>query len=297
MNLDTLLQTHYVRDLISKTCGDNTEIIHRHAAHFIRNADEGDRKVERIIILPPRGFTANAPEQMNSHDEAESATIEIKGAVRDGKDSVSVVKNCVFVASIDKNEMVSELNEPYLTFDIAADEPHVEKKLHSAGTAPFYVVRSDGYGFYHNIINVTDDWLVLKLVKTLRPQRKVDLSILNTYPSEQAMALNQFYTAVAKHGDEIFDREKELVSQICGMPLSTSLPALGEMLYIHDSGKHEACTVFATILKIAKTHPLFVQNFLRGTLENGSVPSYYAYQLLEKIARRSAAAAQGRASA
>lgn len=55
------------------------------------------------------------------------------------------------------------------------------------------------------------------------------------------------------------------------------------MLYVHDTGRHEACTAFAIILAHSKQTPKVVSEFLQEALEIKSIPDYYAEQLLQKI--------------
>jgi hypothetical protein len=285
MDIDLVLKRNFVQDLTRSVCGENTELITRPASYMVRNKIEGDRDIHRIILLPPRGYTADKINQTNSHDEAEYATIEIKGAVRKDKNSFSKLRNCLFMASIPENGTTSDLNKPYLLYEVDKDNnPDLQKTLHSAGTAPFAVVRSDGYGFYHNLVNVTDDWLVLQLYKRLRPQRKVDLSItLSKIPKADAALLQHLYIAIVTYGDEVFYKAQDLVEGVCRLPLSNSLPALCEMLYVHDSGKHEACSAFAIILKAGRDQPDEVKAFLEQQIKTSSVPKYYAEQLIRKI--------------
>lgn len=285
MNLDTLLKQNYIRDLVSRDCSEDTELVTRPESFMVRNKIEGDRDIHRTIILPPKGYTADKINQMNSHDEAEYATIEIKGAVRDEKNSFSVLRDCLLIASIPQNGMVSDLNKPYMTFDISAnDKPDLLLEKKSAGTAPFTVVKSDGYGFYHNLINLTDDWLVLQLYKKLRPQRPVNLTPhLKGLLTGQAQSLQAFYDAIVLFGDEIYNKKPSLIQSVLRIPVVNSLPALVDMLHVHDSGMHEACSVFATILKLGKMHPEYVTAFLKQAIQSKSVPTYYAEQLIHKI--------------
>ncbi len=285
MNLETLLKQNYIRDLVARVCGEDTELVTRPASFMVRNKVEGNRDVHRIIILPPRGYTADKINQTNSHDEAEYATIEIKGAARDDKNSFSILRDCLLVASIPQNGAVSELNKPYMVFDITKnDNPDLLLEKKSAGTAPFAVVKSDGYGFYHNLINLTDDWLVLQLYKQLRPQSSVNLDPhINGLLAGQAQSLQAFYDAIVLYGDEIYDKKPNLIQAVLRIPVVNSLPALVNMLYVHDSGMHEACSVFATILKLGKMHPEYVTAFLAKAIRDDVVPSYYAEQLIRKI--------------
>lgn len=287
MNIEEVLDANFIKDLIHEICGDGIDLIKRPASYMIRNVVEGDRDMRRLIFLPPRGYTADQINQMNSHDEAEYATIEIKGAIRSQKNGFSVLKNCLLVASIPQNGKVSSLNKPYMLFEIEGDtNPDLTLVRHSAGTAPFTVVKSDGYGFYHNLINLTDDWLVLQLYKKLRPQKPVDLQPhFKGLLKGQAESLQKLYDAVLRHGDGVYKTDTNLIENIVRMPVQQVLPALIEMLYIHDTGRHEACSVFAVILKLGKMHPDLVKQYLRNAIEANTVPAYYAKQLIDKIDR------------
>lgn len=289
MDIQTVLKIGFVKALIGEVCGDETELVVRDNSYAVRSKVEGERDVHRIILLPPRGFTANAINQMNSHDEADYATIEVKGAIKDGKRGFSKLKDCLLVASKDENGSVSDLNQPYLTYDVEEGSQFgLTLKKHSAGTAPFPVVKNNGFGFYHNLVNLTDDWLVLKLHKRLRPQKSVDLEPhLQNLPQSNADALRGLYESIVEHGDSIFKQTPQLVEKVLDLPLNQSLPALGEMLYVHDSGMHEACTAFAVILKIGNKYPDTVSTFLNSATEADSIPSYYAQQLTGKIERKS----------
>ena len=283
LDFNKLINTGFVRSVIQQVCGEKTEVIKRPAAFFIRNKEENEALVKRIIVLPPDGFTANAFNQTNSHDEALRATIEIKGGVREGKQGFSKLKNCLLVAAFNNKSGISGLNVPYLTFDLKST-PNLSKNFHSAGMPPFTVVKENGYGFYHNLINVSGDWLVLLLYKTLRPQRKVDIkNMLQTFPVQQAATLEDLYQGIVEYGDELFFKAPALVNKVLALPPEHSLPALGEMLYTYDTGRHEACSAFAMILKVGKVYPKQTKGFIEGALENKAIPSYYGEQLLGKI--------------
>lgn len=286
MDIQTVLKANYVDDLIARICGPDAELITRPASFMLRNKVEQERDLRRVIILPPRGYTADKLNQTNSHDEAEYATIEIKGSVREGKSGFSILKECLLVVSLPQNNKTSILNKPYMIYEPGDGNPDVTVRKHSAGEAPFAVVKSDGYGFYHNLINLSDDWLVLELYKRLRPQKQVDLEpYVTSLLTAQADALKKFYEAVTLHGDEVFQRVPNLIENIMRMPVEQTLPALSEMLYTHDTGKHEACSVFAVILKIGKMHPDRVVGFMKQAIESKSVPAYYAQQIISKIER------------
>ncbi len=268
---------------------DGFEIIRRPESFIFKAPIEGDHHVRRIILLPPHGFTADQRNLMNSHDEAERATIEVKGAVREGKKGFSKIKDCLLVAEFGKGAMSPELNKPYRTFDPKMlSAKGLSARVYSAGEAPLTVVRPNGEGFYHNLINLSNDWLVLDLKKKLRPQKPVDLAqLIKGLNTNDRDILNGFYEKVTLFGDEIFEKDSDIIDQVVAMNPTLSLPALTEMLYVYDSGKHEACSVFAVILKLGKQFPEFVIEHLSKAIQNDSVPTFYANQLIKKIAANS----------
>ena len=289
MRLQDTLKQHFVKALIRHELGEDIDVVERHASFSIAQKDEDERHVHRIIMLPPHGYTANAPEQMNAHDEVEQATIEIKGAVRKGKNGLSKLKNCLLLAALPENGDVSDLDVPYLTFDISdcANNPDLVLDMHSAGEAPFHVVRKDGFGFYHNLINLTDDWLVLELNKTVRSMKPIDLARhLTSVPETTAHLLKRLHQNILLHGDEVFDKAPNLVTQIARLPANDVLPALGEMLHARETGRHEACTAFGMILKVANQDPTAVMRYLETALEVKAAPPYYLKQLMEKVQRK-----------
>ncbi len=296
MKLQDTLKQHFVKALICHELGDNLNVVERHASFSIAQKDEDERHVHRIIMLPPHGYTANAPEQMNAHDEVESATIQVKGAVREGKQGLSKLKDCLLLAALPENGAVSDLDVPYQTYDIGNDNnPDLVLEVHSAGEAPFPVVRKDGFGFYHNLVNLTDDWLVLELNKTVQPMKPVDLDQhFENVPEATTHLLKRLYQNILLHGDEVFEKAPSLIKQIEALPTEHMLPALGEMLYARETGKHEACTAFGMILKVGKRNPEQTIKFLQDVLNAESVPSYYARQLIEKIERKQATSLQER---
>lgn len=287
MDVNSVLAKDFVRDLIVQTCGFDIEILKRNDCFVVRSKNEDETEVDRIILLPPKGFTANALNQMNSHDEAEFATIQVKGAVKDNKSGFSKLKNCLLVAAKSENGSFSDLNQPYLTYDLKDKDNNLTLDFHSSGTSPFYVVKVDGYGFYHNLINVTEEWLVLKLKKKIRPQKKIVLeNIFSDLLEEQKIILEKLYNAVVKYGDNLYRKEPALIADVLKMDISKSTSSLAQMLYIHDSGMHEACTIFSLILKIGNAYPEEVKTILTQLAKENKMPSYYSRQLINKIEKR-----------
>ncbi|MCB1531044.1 MAG: hypothetical protein H6853_04180 [Rhodospirillales bacterium] len=284
--LEIILGQSFVKALVTHVLGEDFEVIRRPAAFILKLKDgvEDERNINRLIILPPKGYTSNKPNQTNCFHAVESAKIEIKGTVRKGTRGFSKVKNCLLVTSFDNQGAVSHLDKPYLEFDRNDPNSIFAYQERSSGEAPFYVVKSDGTGFYHSLTNLTDEWLVLQLHKVMRPQKKVDLEQhLSMLQDEQASILRKLYKEIIAYGDMLFREDKTLVNAVMRMPPPNVLPALCEMLYTPDVGKHEPCTAFAMILKMGRAYPKQTVDILKERLEQKGLPSYFAEQLISKI--------------
>jgi hypothetical protein len=285
IDINQIQELPFVKAKLKEVFGsDETEVLVRHAedgtttptSYFIKRKNEQGLDVERIIILPPHGFTANMPTWMNSHEEAHDATIDVLGGARFGKITFSKLKDCLELAHAPKANSSAALNVPYME----TSGENVQKTKITSGVR-VYVVKPDGFGFYHNLTNTTNDWLVLKLEKHLRPMKGVDVS---AFPKSIESLANEFYAAVKQHGDEIFHKQPDLVARIVDYenPHQT-IPALIEMLKIYDAGKHEACTVFATLLQIGKKHPAVFHEYAQLALDEHFEPAFYLKQLIQKI--------------
>lgn len=289
-DIQMVLNQHYMRSLIERVCGPDWILITRPAAYAVKMPEEDERDINRLIILPPRGYTSNKINQTNCFHNVESATIEIMGAVKEDKRAFSVLKNCLLNVSYNEMETFSGLDRPYLEFNIEDQDSGFLYKRYSAGEPPFHVVKVDGTGFYHTLINLSDEWLVLRLHKVLREEKFVNLEPhLQNIQDTFAHSLRQLHTEIIEVGDELFDVNKTLVSQIMRMPPDISLPALGEMLYVRDTGRHETCTAFGLILKIGQRQPDVTLDYLKKAVAARAIPSYFGRQLIHKTERKQAA--------
>jgi hypothetical protein len=288
--IEQVLKQHFVKEKVRSIFGSNeTELIARHAedgtaptSFLVKLKDERGLDIERLIILPAGGFTANMPNWMNSHAEAHHATIEILGGVREGRIAFSKLKNCLEFAHAANANSSEALNVPY----IETTTDGVQKQLLTSGTRA-HVVKEDGFGFYHNLTNKADDWLVIKLEKHLRPAQGVDLTKFADRSYGDSMALaSDYYRAVRTHGDEVFHAQPELVSRVANYRDPHQIvPPLIEMLKVFDAGRHEACTVFATLLRIGKKHPEVFHEYAARALAENFEPAFYLKQLMQKINR------------
>lgn len=247
------------------------------------------KSTQGLIVLPPKDFTANHINQTNSDAEVERANITVKGAVRPDKRAFSKIKNCLLVVSFNDASLVSDLDKPYLQFDLNGTDAAFSQQIHSAGTPPFPVVRPDGTGVYHSLINLSADWLVMQLHKVLYPQKEPDSALwTSAFQNEHTTILNRLWQSVLAQGDALFTEQPALIDSVLSIPLAQALPVLTEMLHIKDTGKHEACTIFAIILKLDKCHPDSVKKFLKGAAQREATPVYYADQLIENDQPKSA---------
>lgn len=91
-----IIQSPPFRFLIRDTFRDQDwELVTRPASFLIRELNEDDYKLHRVIILPPHGHTVDHADDMNPHPEARRAKITIKGGIREGKVGFSVLRKCL----------------------------------------------------------------------------------------------------------------------------------------------------------------------------------------------------------
>lgn len=294
-DIQEILERDFVAALVKKVCGDNYKIVTRPQSFIIKKdeKDEDPRNIHRLIILPPRGYTSNTPNQTNCFHSVEKSKIDIKGAVREGKKTFSKLKPSLRVVSFNSRAALSDVPRPYLEFDVDNLKEGFVIKQYDAGTVPFYVVKPDGTGFYHTLINPTNDWIVLELHKVMAETKPVDLeSHIATLQDEQANVLRNVHQEMVRQGDVLLDRtnpdNRALIVSALSIPPAQLLPALGEMLYTRDTGPHEPCTAFGLILDVAQKHPKETLSYLREALQNKKIPLYFAEQLIGKVERKMA---------
>ncbi|MFH1056372.1 MAG: hypothetical protein V1717_01080, partial [Candidatus Micrarchaeota archaeon] len=162
--------------------------------------------------------------------------------------------------------------------------PQYAEQLKSVGEPPFFVVREDGFGFYHMLQNQSKYWLLLVLEKQFSESRKPDFeNALSTLHQTEKRELAGLMKTIAKHGDEIFANPPADVEHLNAFPPSKTLPGLIEGLNILETGRHEPCTFFALILQVSKQNPRLAAEQLKNALEKKLAPSYYLEELLKKI--------------
>jgi hypothetical protein len=278
-----IIQSSPLRFLI-KDIFDNLEweLVTRPASFLIKEKSEDDYKLYRIIILPPHGHTADHVNEMNPHPEARRAKITVRGGVREEKTGFSVLKQVLKYCYLDGRKVGTVVgNHPYVKITQSMEKYHEVVK---STKETFFVVRENGVGFYHNLINISNEWLILLLEKELRLSKTMDIeSRLEGLEEDDQQSLRKLIHAIKAVGDGIFTEHPELVNTISELSPNIAMPALIEALNIHDSGRHEACSVYAMILKIGKKHSQEVCRQLARAVEYNLAPRYYAEELLQKL--------------
>lgn len=276
---EEILSSPVLRNTISNTFDAKPfSVIERPGSFILSLNKEPDDKIVRILVLKPNGFTANSLDELSSHPEARDATIVVKGFARKGNLGYVVVKDCVKFIYYPNKDAETLALFPYAKAENALS-------LVKGSRMSFKVVKPSGYGFYHNLVNLTSEWLVLILKKKLDHTKNIDFKLLDRLNQNESKLLRDFLTTVEEDGDSIFEKNKTLVSKVVSLSSEKSLPALVSFLNVPEAGKHEQCTVFAVILKIAKRYPALAREAVLEATKNKVAQSYYLEQLIRKIGK------------
>src|SRR3989338_5148136 len=159
-------QSYSIKEIINSTpvktilknlfLSQKTEFIRRPAALIIRLKNEPENKIFRVILLPPGGFTANKLIETTPHPEARKAKIEIKGGVKPNKSGFSLLKNIIKFQYYTVRNIKITGDEPYPK----TGGQNYQEEIKSS-KQKFFVVKEDGTGFYHSLINISEEWLLL----------------------------------------------------------------------------------------------------------------------------------------
>lgn len=269
-----------LRGVIQKLFGTKeTELIERPASFILKLKHEPDERIFRIILLPPYGYTSNKHNETSPHPEVRQATIEIKGGIKPEKFSFSILKHVLKYQYYTKRDIKIENSLPY---------PKIGgrdyQELIKSAKEKFFVVRENGSGFYHNLVNLSNEWLLLVLNKELRAQKTPDVkSAVRQLSKNDQKTFLTLYQQILRHGDEIFERRKNLISTISNFDVAKAIPPLIEMLNVFETGKHEPCTVFGIILKISKGDKKLSSKCLKEAVRQNKAPRYYLLELLKKL--------------
>lgn len=281
-SINEILAAPPMRALHSHLFGDvPTTVVTRPASFLIRAAEETGYVVERYIVLPPAGFTADALDLMSPHPEVRRARIIVKGAVRMGKAGFSTLRSVLAVRRGLTRDLETEANSTYARF-IPGDSRHREDLMSSRDR--FYAVRDNGVGFYHNLVNVSSDWIVLVVHKELSLRHDLCLdSLVEGVPTEHRAVVRELLHAATSVGDALFRAFPSLVEAAMQIEPAALVPVLLDALNVRETGRHEPCTMFGLILKLARRSPESTLRVLRPALVRCRAPAYYVDDLQRKL--------------
>ena len=277
LSISEILSAPIMQATVRNVLGNEQyNIVERPGTYILTLNEEPKDYCKRIILLKPQGFTSNNLNELSSHPEASEAVIEIKGAVRPQNKGYFHVKNCVEYIYLNKDDVKTSPDYPYANAEGAMIEIKTSR-------TKFKAVKRNYYGFYHNLTNLTNEWLVLILNKKLNLSKQIDHSIIENSGKMQRRSLQDLIDKVSEEGDSVFKNNPAVVERIYSMNPSTSIPALITLLNMDEKGKHEQCTIFAIILKISKKHQSLARKLLQKAEKEESASPFYIHELIRKI--------------
>ena len=275
--LNSILVKNIVKNLFDKK---EIEIIKRPASFIIRLKNEPENRIFRIILLPPHGFTANKIDETTPHPEVRKAKIEIKGGIKPNKSGFNLLKNCIkYQYYTIRNIKITE-DEPYPKIGGQSYREEIKSSKQK-----FFVVEESGIGFYHSLVNLSNEWILIILDKELRLQRSPELKLkTENLDKNQQKIIHLLYEKIFSLGDTIFEKEAKLIEDICNFDVDIITPPLIELLNVLETGKHEPCTIYAIILKIGKKN-VKVIDYLKEAVKSKTAPRYYLDELIKKLSK------------
>ncbi len=241
--------------------------------------------VKRLLLIPPGGCTSNEIGLLSPHPDVRKAKIAFKGGVRPEREGFTRIDKQLLYAFFEERNAETYAFSPYAPALCHARGYY--EHWHSSGEPPFFVVKEDGNGHFHNLINLSNELVLLELEierAQRRPVKFVEAAV--QLPEEQGNALLRDLELIASEGDEIFDSHSEAVEEILAFPSEKAVPALLTGLNVLSAGRHEPCTFYALLLKVARKSresKALVRAEAERALRDASAPDYYLRELLEKI--------------
>ena len=232
------------------------------------------------MYFPPLGFTGDEINLLNPHPEARKARVKILGKINPTKKGFKpLIREIKFSFSLTRS-VPTEKTSAYAKFS----EKYCKSQLKSWKNW-FYVVKENGWGNFHSLINLSNEWVVALLEKELIDQKVINIKpYLEKLPQLEAKKLQIVLQKIEQVGDKIFD-DKVFVSRVLKFPSKILVPILVQMLNVQETGKHENCTFFALLLKIAKKNNKQVLEDIKRAIELKSAPYYYLEDLDRKLSK------------
>lgn len=280
--IEEIIKYPIVKNTIKNLFNDQElEIITRQASFIIKLKNEKNEKLIRLIILPPKGYTSNKIDETSPHPETRKATILIKGGIKLNNKNFSILKDIIKFSYYTKRDIEVVGNYPYAP--INKKNKNYKEEIKSS-RENFYVVEENGKGFYHNLINLSNEWVLLILEKELGFQKTINIeNKINNLPKNKQDLIRKFIEVIKEKGDKIFDENIEIINNLIKFNYDEILPILIELLNIPETGKHEQCTIYAIILKIGKKDNQRTLTYLKQALGKKEAPPYYLNELIKKL--------------
>ncbi|MCR4314027.1 MAG: hypothetical protein NUV84_02150 [Candidatus Uhrbacteria bacterium] len=268
----------FKKELIKFLGNEEIEAVTRPACFIIRLKNESTSTIKRIIVFPPHGFTGDETDLLNPHPEARKARVKILGKVSPkNKGFKPLIKEILFSFSLVRN-ISTEKNSAYAKF-----AKGYSGSLLKSWKNWFYVVKESGWGNFHSLVNISGEWVMLLLEKELTDQKVANLKpYLDKLPTLKSKALEAALKKIESAGDEVFG-DKPFIAKVLKYPDKILVPVFIQMLNTQETGKHENCTFFALLLKIAKTNKELVLEEVKHAIKTQTAPVYYLQDLQMKL--------------
>jgi len=187
------------------------------------------------MVLPPHGFTSDKIDLLNPHPEARKAKVKILGKINQVKKGFKpLVKEIKFNFSITRN-ILTEETSTYAKFS----EKFCKSELKSWENW-FYVVKENGWGNFHSLINISNEWVMVLLEKELIDQKKINIeAYLEKLPKQERKKLQIALQKIEQVGDNIFDDKVFVFLKVLKFPSKVLVPIFIQMLNVQETGRHE----------------------------------------------------------
>jgi hypothetical protein len=275
-----VFSSQLVQKLIKEIFRDSPiEVASRESSRTIKLQEEPDGEIRRIIVLFPHGTTAGEysgelqeHELFNPYPEALEAQVQIKGGVAPGRRGYRKINDVI------KFSYFTTRDADVLKKD------GLKEELKSSHTAPFRVVKPNGFGFWHSLQNMSDEWVLLIVEKKLVAAKPMQVEeILEQLDTQKHERVNAVIENIKKQGDHIFEHNVNPLVELSDIDQNVLIHVLIALLNIPEHANHEPCTVVALLLKIAHQNREAVREACQQALEKSLAPRFYLDEILGKI--------------
>lgn len=258
------------------------QVVRRKSSYVIRLKNEPSENLKRIVILPPNGSTAGEysglladHEKFSPHPETLEAILTIKGGVAPGRLGYRKIDRAIKFSYFTKREV-----------DFKKDMPKSDYK--SSHIPSFKIIKPNGYGFWHNIQNLSNEWVLLVLEKKLIASNPFKINeVIKDLPPNEQKKIKILIDKIANQGDHIFEDGVNPLDNLSDIDVKYIIIALISALNLPEHANHEPCTVVALLLKLAKENKKVVLEECQKSLEKNSAPAFYLNDIIKKLTKSS----------